>query len=260
MVPATQTDGMEAHVTAKNPGFAKALYSQLAEHTASNGAVPELRASPAPPRISFLMSPRRISSRKVLISWKRPARLVWLNFGPSEIAKRVSEKFKSGEYTIFGRIVDAAAPTGSGFRQNPVPWSVRLQDVPYNATKTDVESAIKAPHDKPRHIELGKISNDFDVGAAPTFVESLPTQLGPVKFTFREEASGKRYKGVAVFSDDSAAREAVLLLHNQPQSFLNNDKLTLQLMSSAKLRSCRMSSMRSNSKLMLVERIGQRNT
>ena len=230
----SDSNSVKAHVTAARPEFATTLCQQL--NTTSDPALTPLNAIPTAPRIPSLASSRRISCKKVLISWNKPVRLVWLNFGSFNIAERVCGKFNDARYTILGHAVSAEKPTGSQSPRNPMGWTVLLKSVPSNATRVDIDNAIHLAHDKPRHIEMGKVSNHFDVDTATALVESLFTRIGPVEFSMRPDTLGKRFKAVALFADEADAREAINVLHDQPQEFLNKDKLALQLLSSAKFK------------------------
>ena len=235
ILPALGAATTRARVTVEDRDFAKAVCSRL-KSTAESDQPHGVVGSPTPPKLPGLTLTRRISCKKVLISWNKAFRLAWLNFGSSGIAQRVSDKFNEGKFQICGHVVSAGKPTGSLSSRNPVSWTVVLKSVPSYATTSDVEDAVIATYDKPRHVELGKASNVYDVETAPALIESLLTQIGRVDFKMRDERQGKRFKAVAVFAEEIEAREAVKSLHDQPQSFLNHEKLTLQLMSSSKFK------------------------
>ena len=225
---------LRAHVTADDPRFPEALCEQL--RTASDPALALISAIQAPPRIPTLATSHRVNCKKVLISWSKPVRLVWMNFGNFAIARSVSAKFNTGQYTILGCQVSADQPTGKSSPRNPVGWTVLLKSVPSNASKVDIWNAVGSISDELRHVEMGKASNVFDTETAPAFVESVLTEIGPVDFKMRPNTFGKRFKAVALFQDEADAREAVSRLHDQAQDFIGREKLSIQLLSSSKFK------------------------
>jgi len=50
------------------------------------------------------------------------------------------------------------------------------------------------------------------------------------------QSQGKRFKAAVRFEEEGDAREAVRLLHDKRQDFLNEGKLTVQLVSSPKFK------------------------
>ena len=230
----TDANSIKAHVTADHPGFGTTLRDQL--NTASDPTLASLSATTTAPRIPALAASRRISCKKVIISWPKSVQLVWLNYGNFAIADRVCGKFNEAKYTILGHEAIAEKPVKGQPHRNPAAWTVRLKSVPGNANEVDIENAVYSAYDKPRYIEMGRASNIFDVVAAPALVEALLANIGPVEFIVRPDTSGRRFKALALFADEADAREAVNVLHDQPQDFLNKNKIALQLLSSAKFK------------------------
>ncbi|KAK3703370.1 hypothetical protein LTR37_014476 [Vermiconidia calcicola] len=230
MLKAPGDELMSAIVTASDPRFSDVLRSRLK----GNSALAGLIARAVAPKLPSWASARRISCKKVLVSWNEPVRLVWLNFGNRTIADRVSDKFNRGQYRVCGYTVKAGSPTSSGTPRNPVAWTVLLQNVPAAADTDDIGGSMSVEYDRPRHIEMGKATGAYDVGSAPTLVESLLTRIGPVEFNMRPESHGKRFKAIAMFTHATDARAAVTSLHNQPQEFLGQGRLSVTLLSSSK--------------------------
>ncbi|KAK0895378.1 hypothetical protein LTS16_024371 [Friedmanniomyces endolithicus] len=159
----------------------KQFAAQLEYHNVvSRTVIPKLPAGAAV---------RRISCSKVLVSWYRPTRLVWLNFGAQRVAG----------------------------------WA-------------EIERSLIGKASRPQHIELGKGAAAFDTESAPTLVESLLTQIGSVDLKLDPRNHEKRFKAVALFANESDAREAVETLHDRPQDFLGQSKTFTQLLSSAKFK------------------------
>ncbi|KAG8422303.1 hypothetical protein J3459_010457 [Metarhizium acridum] len=46
---------------------------------------------------------RRVDCKKVHVSWHKAVKIVWLNFGNGEIARRVSNMFSKGTYKVLGQ-------------------------------------------------------------------------------------------------------------------------------------------------------------
>lgn len=229
-----------ADVEVEDPSFAKGFCAKLKPGKASAPICSSLEALPVSPSTLSGSTSRRISCKKVHISWHKPTRPVWLNFGNGDIAKRVGDKFNKGAYRILGQTISADLPTHSpshgSYRHNAVAWTVVLKDVPYNVTQNDVEDSIRINHDKPRHIELGDLGYSCDPKITSIFIESLLTNVGCVDFEMNTQSQGKRFKAVARFEEEADAREVVRLLHDSRQDFLNKGKLTVQLISSAKFK------------------------
>jgi IBR domain, a half RING-finger domain len=225
-----------ANIKVESPSFAKEFCAKLKSDKLLATRYPSLEAFPVAPYTPSGSTSRRVSCKKVHISWHKPSHLVWLNFGKGEIARRVSDKFNKGTYRILGQTINADPPKHSpSGRRNPVAWTVVLKDVPYNATLHDIENSIRLEHDKPRHVESTKLGNTSEPDIT-ILVESLFTNVGPVKFEMNTQWQGKRFKAVARFEEEADAREAVRSLDNKRQDFLNEGKLTVQLVCSAKFK------------------------
>ena len=91
--PASGATSTSAHVIVEEPGSAKRICAQLNSFISSNSPYTLLTARQATPKLPASVSTKRISCKKVLVSWNKPVKLVWLNFGSSNIAERVCEKF-----------------------------------------------------------------------------------------------------------------------------------------------------------------------
>ena len=225
-----------AHISFEDPEFANAFCQQLALRSASDPAYSDLTSQPVVPKLPSWAAVRRISCKKVIVSWYRPTRVVWLNSRDQHIARRVREKFNSSRYLIGGRQPSASAPEVSGSTRSTTTWTVLLHNVPSDANKMEIERSIWSKADKPRHIELSPVAEPYDVESAPTLVHSSLTRIGPVEFKLDLRDHDKRFKVVAQFADKSDAREAKKTLHDQRQDFLKQGKLLLQLMSSSKFK------------------------
>jgi hypothetical protein len=239
------TDDMIAYITVEDRDFAEKLCGAINARSGSRPSDAPFHAMQIPPRLPHFPTSRRINCRKVMVAWNKPTRLVWLNFGNHEIAKRVSDKFNSEQYRIMFHAVTADRPTGGSrlrgkgrgnVQHNAVPWTVLLRGVPDWSKIEDVERAIRFDHDRPRHIEMGAVPWNYDSTATQAQVESLFTQFGPVKFTLRSESTTKRAKAIALFEHETHAWDAIRTLREQPQPFLAGQKLMLQLNSSAKFK------------------------
>ncbi|KXT05372.1 hypothetical protein AC578_11071 [Pseudocercospora eumusae] len=232
LLPMTQNTTRSAQITVEDPTFEKSFCDKLRTDPSLKG----LTATVVSPRLPSWAASRRINCKKVVVSWHRPTRLVWLNFGQKLVAQRVSDKFNRGQYQIAGRRVKAGDPTGVADHHNRKGITVLLHNAPYCTTRTEVFDAIIAEHDKPRHVELSKTTSLYSADNSLTLVKTLLLQIGPLDFTDITKEESKRYKAVALFNDENDARQAVTALHDKAQRLLNNDKLSLQLMSSSKFK------------------------
>lgn len=228
-----------ADVQVEDPSCAESLCAKLKE----SKKYPELEVLPVAFSTLSQSTSRRINCRKVQISWYKPTRTFWLNFGSGEVAARVNRKFNEGIYTVLGSKIHADPPKHSTSRghfgipsHNPVAWTVMLTDLPYKAVVMDVQSSIRMSYDKPRHIEQGKSLFHRAPEDEPRKIESLLGKIGPVQFVMNAESQGKRFKATALFEEEGDAREAVKALHGEPQRFLDDGKLTVTLVNSAKFK------------------------
>ncbi|WPH04418.1 Hypothetical protein R9X50_00730900 [Acrodontium crateriforme] len=232
LLPMTHETNRSAQITMDDPTFDKRFCDKLrADPTLS-----KVTATVVSPRLPFWAASRRINCKKVIVSWHRPTRLVWLNFGHISVAQRVSDKFNRGQYRIAGHRVKAEDPTGVTDYRNQKGITVLLQNAPHCITRLEVFDAIKAEYDKPRHIELNRTKGLYKDDHSFTLIKSLLLQIGPLELTDVTKEGSKRFKAVALFNDENDARQAVTTFHNGVQPWLNNDKLSLQLMSSSKFK------------------------
>ena len=236
-----------AYLKVEDPSFATKFASRVQESTNVDSTL-QLKATPITISSQSPTGSSGISSNKVHCSWHKLTQPVWLNYGTGEIAERVSAKFGDGRYRILGGLVKCGAPKesttftsrrGKAPRTsfNPRAWTVMLTDIPANATKMDIDEAIKMPFDKPRHIEMGSSGGLQDDETTYAIVKSLLTEIGPLEWWERMiEATGKRSKAKARFEEQSDAREAVASLDGKSVASLNNRKLTISLVYTSKFK------------------------
>ncbi|KAK0705946.1 hypothetical protein B0T26DRAFT_656138 [Lasiosphaeria miniovina] len=228
-VRVTATDS-RADVHVDDPVLAKAMYSRLKLRTGSS----QIAFTPIPspmPRGSGL---HRVDCRRVHCSWHRPIRTAWLNFGSEKVAQKAQQKFDVGIYRVAGTKVKAKAPTVSKDPSNRRVWTVMLE-MPGTADKLDIMTSIP-DFARPRHIELGLPSYTADADTAATIVKSMLLQAGPLEWWELGSSGGKRVKAQARFVEESHAREAALTLNNKLLSFSRTARLTIQLMTSSKVK------------------------
>ncbi len=157
-----------------------------------------------------------------------------MNFKEEKIARRVSDKFNNNTYTNRGHTVSAERPRLN--TSEPGQWTVMLRNVEGKVKGKHIRRSIRHEHEKPNHIEMSPALESFDNSEISTFVESLFTGIGPVRFELGPPLKRRRVQAVARFEEDSDAREAVQKLHDQPQDFLNGGRLTVQLANLAKFK------------------------
>ncbi|EED13648.1 ariadne RING finger, putative [Talaromyces stipitatus ATCC 10500] len=221
----------------EDPMFAKLLCAKIDVRRISETILSELQVTQIPAGFSSDSNLRRVECKKVKCSWYKPSRTTWLNFGNEEIAKRVFNKFNSNSYRILDQTAHCNQPTRSGGLRNPYAWTLMLTDLSIAVTENDIRSAIRAPHDSPRNIELGKPTYNVDGELASATVMSFLSRVGPIEWSqANTELEGKRAKAIARFYEEADAREAVASLHNVPLPFGKNMKLSAQLISTAKFK------------------------
>ncbi|KAI0539443.1 hypothetical protein GGR58DRAFT_464313 [Xylaria digitata] len=227
----------EARVEAKARHFAELVVAKFGrQSTLQQG--PRVTAVPIPVNVfpSSSSSSLRVDCKKVHCSWHKPNKTIWLNFGDEKVAKRVSERFKKGEYKILNQIVHPSDPTRGVGLFNTKAWTVRLTGVPSSATKSDISSAVQSQWDIPRGIELGTPTYTADAETCATKIQSLFTAVGPLEWwEFTHDTTGKRMKASARFLSEEDAKDAVAL-HDSPLPFHKTAKLTVQLVYCARFK------------------------
>jgi hypothetical protein len=221
----------KAMVKVEDPWFAKKLCARL------KGGNSTLEA------ISVPINSKRSNYRKVYVSWHKPTRSVWLNFGNEGVANRVAAKFNFGSYKCVGEPVKATTADPSSARRgrgssryNPRSWTVTLSNVPGYATAEDIQKGIQASYDKPKHVEMGVVSYTASDAEVSVEVRSRLEKYGPLEsFHLAASSKGKRVKATAWFQDESDAKSACSL-NNEPLDILKRGKLTVTRIQSTKLK------------------------
>ncbi|KAI1803925.1 hypothetical protein F4811DRAFT_522245 [Daldinia bambusicola] len=233
-----EKDRASALVKARDPEFAKAAARKFNLQNTSRWTQGEQpRAIPVQNPIKSDSSTLRVDCCKVHISWHKPYKTAWLNFGNEQIAKRVYNNFHDGKYKIMNQTVRCDSPTGGGTFRNPLAWTVYLTEVPASATESDVEKSISLKIDKPRKIQLGDPTYKDECDTCSAQIKSLFTSIGPLEWwEFTPDASGKRMKASARFLSEDDAREAATSLNQTPLPFNRSAKLTVQLVHMAKFK------------------------
>lgn len=220
-----------ALVKVEDPGFAKRL-----SDTVKTTDIP-FQAT------QIAINPLSTDCRKIHVSWHRASRTVWLNFGNKEIANRVAQKINERKYRRLDPVITASSPLkgpsrGRGGSHNPMAWTVMLNDVPGHDTRDNLEAAIEAPHEKPRHVEMGLVSYQTSNPDVSVKVRSLLEDRGPLESFYllpMSENRGKRVKVGACFQNEADAKSACSL-DNTPLTILGGGKLTVTLWHSAKAK------------------------
>ncbi|KAI1363112.1 hypothetical protein F5Y08DRAFT_252378 [Xylaria arbuscula] len=227
-----------ARLEAKDPKFAESVVEKFGRLIASHRD-PGITASMITID-SFTTSDSsalRVDCKKVRCSWHKPTKTVWLNFGTEQIATRVRERFKKGEYKILDNMVRVGDLKRGAGLHNARAWTVCLTDVPSDATKIDVSMSIRSQGDRPRGIELGNPSYAADPQTCASQIHSLFTAVGPLDWwEFTPDPTGKRMKANARFSREEDAKTAAKTLHDQPLPFHKTAKLTVQLVYCARFK------------------------
>ncbi|KAI0184897.1 hypothetical protein EV127DRAFT_373995 [Xylaria flabelliformis] len=226
-----------ARAEAEDPHFAELVMAKFGRQiTQKQGAVTTAAPIPVETFSSSDSSALRVDCKKVHCSWHKPTQTVWLSFGHDQIAKRVREKFKKGEYKVCNQLVRSESAELDVGRYNPK-WIVCLTDVPSDASQADMSRAIQLESDVPRGIKLGKPAYTTDAETCATTIQSLFTAIGPLEWwEFTPDTTGKRVKASARFSKEEDAKEAVRTFHNSPLPFHKTARLTVQLVYSARFK------------------------
>lgn len=229
VLPVTDDAYSTAHVRVEDPQFAKRLCDLLFGQR-NDG----LRAIAINAPMPQATNHRRVDSKKVYCSWHKPTRTAWMNFSNEGIAAKVGSRFTAGIYKVLGQQVQCDGPTrGEGLLPH-LAWTLKLSDLPGRVKKSDVTANIP-PSLFPRHVEMSRAP--LDLPMANTMIESLLLQAGPLElWEGSTEGTGKRFKAKAWFMNDTDARQAVAMFNGKPLPFNKNDKLTVQLVHSAKLK------------------------
>ena len=161
---------------------------------------------------------------------------VWLNYAFESDAAKVASKFSAGVFKVLNQVVKCEGPTRSAGHNNWQAWTVRLTDVPGPAQEWQIRRGIPSRL-APENVELAPPSYIVDPPTANAQLESLLLQAGPLEsWEGATLATIKRHKATARFTNDADARQAVVLFHNKPLPFNRNGKLTVQLVSTARLK------------------------
>lgn len=233
-------NGCAAVVRSDDASFSKRLCALIVADRRWRDA--GLSATPTAAPMPSGYSGRRVDCKKIHLSWHKPVQTVWLNFGNTEIAQRVSRLFSEGTYQILDQKVAASnavnAERFSRFSsRNPVAWTVTLSDVPAGVTRGIILQSIRQQRDKPRHVEIGNPTYSTGAEDAATVIRSLLTSIGPLEYWETTlETTSRRFKATARFLDKSDAREAVNRLANTALPFNSKGRLSVQSVYSAKFK------------------------
>ncbi|KAI0478340.1 hypothetical protein F4859DRAFT_513922 [Xylaria cf. heliscus] len=226
-----------ARVEAEDPNFAELVVAKFGRRIVPyRNAVVTADPITVETFSSSDSSALRVDCKKVHCSWHKPTKTAWLNFGYDQIAKRVHERFRKGEYKVLNQLVRPSDPERGFGYHNPKAWTVCLTDVPSDATEADISRAIQSERDMPRGIELGKPTYTTDAETSATMIQSLFTAIGSLDWEFTPDTTGKRMKASARFSKEEDAKEAVKTLDNSPLPFHTKAKLTVQLVYCARFK------------------------
>lgn len=231
VLPLAENEYCTAHVRVEEAQFAKRLCGIL---TGKRGE--GLVAVPINAPMPRTTNNRRVDSKKVYCSWRKPTRTAWLNFSNEGIASRVGSGFADGVWKVLDQQVKCDGPTRGRRATNLLAWTVTLSDLPCRAEPSDVTRVIPHPL-LPRRVKMSSASYELDLPAANTMVESLLLQAGPLElWEGSRDEPGKRFKARARFISDADARQAVSMYDTKPLPFNSNGKLTVQPVHSAKLK------------------------
>ncbi|KAM0433866.1 hypothetical protein ACHAPT_003809 [Fusarium lateritium] len=228
-----------ANVRAEDPTFSKKLCALMPSGLTLGTS--RVQATPVAARMPSRQTIGRLDCKKVHVSWHKSIRTVILKFGQKDIADRVHRKFATGAYKILGSKVRPETPSKNPvamFRSHsPIPWLMRVNDVPGSAGQSEISKAISLHADKPREIVLLVPGYSIDDEQASAMVRSLLTRVGPIEYWETTlESTAKRVKATARFLDEKGARDAVSQLNGSALPFHKPGKLTIQMVYSVKFK------------------------
>lgn len=220
------TKKVSVYITSDDPQFAQRFCSEFRPPSTSH-----IRAVCVPPKFPPGTITRKTSCRKVLVSWVRPTRAVWLHFDTYAEAAIVGGRFNRGFFKLDGVVVEAGPP--SAHRDK---WQIMLRNAPVNVTVASVSIALYLSFEKPTHVQLGQ---SYDEKAAPTFVASLFRTFGNVEYISEPRMKGRWWSTAVHFEHEADARKAVEEVQDQPQEFLGSEKLNVKLMNTSMIKIAR---------------------
>lgn len=228
-----QPTGQTTNATVKveDPSFAKDLEAKVIEAQLNITAT------------QISTNRRRANCRKLHISWHKPTRTVWLNFGDRNMAERVAQKFNDARYKCLNESIKSSSPNlGSGRRggirnfHHPVAWSIILSGVPGHATERDMREGMNFSLEKPSHVEMGTVNYQASLKKVGIEIRSqLERHRRITDFYLIPTSKSKRIKAVAWFYDEADARSACSL-DNTRLAILGNGKLTVAMIQSVKFK------------------------
>ncbi|KAI9740028.1 MAG: hypothetical protein M1818_004779 [Claussenomyces sp. TS43310] len=204
-----------ADIRVEDALFAKRLCPTLG--TMTSGATQEISVVPTNAPMPQGTNSRRVDCKKLY-------------------SQKANDKFNAGAYRVLDQQVKSNGLSRSrGFR-NPLAWTVTLTDVPATASESQVVRDVPASM-RPRHVELGLVSDTVDLDTANAMVKSQLMQISSLEWwEDATESGGKRAKAKARFQDEEDARKAVISLNEMPLTFIKTSKLTVQAVHSARLK------------------------
>nr|CDP22409.1 Putative protein of unknown function [Podospora anserina S mat+] len=227
-VPSPDPTHRIADVRVEDPAFARRLMSAVEDCRRSLGNDIKVIQINAPMPGGSGM--HRVECKKVLCSWYRPFKTVWLNFTSHGLAETICQKYTSGRYKVLNMTVTSHAP-----KKSKAWTTVMLTEVPAEATEDDVTKSIPA-NMSPRNVETGTPSFRYNADVANAFVKSKLIEVGPLEWWEDAVFGGKRAKVKARFQDDGDAAKAASMLNGWELPFQKKGKLTVQAIYSARFK------------------------
>ncbi|KAF2459725.1 hypothetical protein BDY21DRAFT_316292 [Lineolata rhizophorae] len=234
------TDKLSAIVQMEDPSFAANLREELERRKSRDAKYIQLEAVHIPPSVLSESAARRVDSRRVICSWRKPSRRAKIKFGNESIAKRVMGKFQDGRYKILGDKVDCDLVTRFAGRANSVNlttvWTVVLKNLPGVTTENDIARAIQS-YDRPRDIELDNPTYSITDNQACSTIKSMFLSVGPLDlWEASADWDAQRMKAKARFQNDTDAREAAKRLNRETLPFYKFGRLSVDLITRAKFK------------------------
>ncbi|KAK0669096.1 hypothetical protein QBC41DRAFT_112607 [Cercophora samala] len=226
--PSSDSTHRVADVRVEDPNFARGLMSVLDNFKRTfKDDIKVIQINAPMPGGSGM---HRVECKKVLCSWYRPCKTVWLNFTSSGLAQIIHEKYTSGRYKVLNMTVTSHPP-----KKSKAWTTLMLTEVPAEATEDDVTESIPA-NMSPRNVETGTPSFRYDAEVANALVKSKLMEVGPLEWWEDAVFGGKRAKVKARFQNDGDAAKAASLLNGWVLPFNKKGKLTVQAIYSARFK------------------------
>lgn len=197
-------DNATALVTVEDPSFADTTCAGLPSELAEGLGCPGPTITKVPISFTAGCFKHRIT-RSVLCSWLKPIVQVTLYYVEESAARTVLEMFKTGAYTIQGKMIHTALSRIQDLYSTE--WRVYLHRVPAYISYTDIRSMFSLMT-QPYSIEVGAPTYEQETGSAGKVKMTL-AQIAPLAHFSVHATTGSLHKATGVYVPDADAARAM---------------------------------------------------